>query len=85
MNSTEDPRADTPSDAGGLASLTAIYLQQTTSLSSALIDMWSAWVQAADVVSRERACRYPEGTLVFWLRARRSWVTALRLGWHKID
>jgi hypothetical protein len=54
MNSSEDPRADTSSDAGGLASLTAIYLQQTTGLSNALLDMWSAWAQAADVVSRER-------------------------------
>jgi Poly(R)-hydroxyalkanoic acid synthase subunit (PHA_synth_III_E) len=54
MNSTEEPRADTSSDASGLASLTAIYLQQTTNLSNALLDMWSAWAQAADVVSRER-------------------------------
>jgi hypothetical protein len=54
MNSTEDPRAHTSSDAGGPTSFTAIYLQQTAKLSNALIDMWSAWAQAADVVSRER-------------------------------
>jgi len=54
MNSSEDPSADPPGDAGGLASLTAIYLQQTANLSNALLDMWSAWAQAADVVSRQR-------------------------------
>jgi hypothetical protein len=54
MNSTEDPRADTSSDAGGPTHFTAMYLQQTAKLSNALIDMWSAWARAADVVSRER-------------------------------
>jgi hypothetical protein len=54
MNSSEDPRADPSGDTGGLASLTAIYLQQTANLSNSLLDMWRAWAQAADVVSRER-------------------------------
>jgi Poly(R)-hydroxyalkanoic acid synthase subunit (PHA_synth_III_E) len=54
MNSTDDPRADTPNDSAGPASVTASYMRQTLELWNAAIGMWNAWAQAADVVSRER-------------------------------